>query len=289
MRPRSCLLLLLIVPALANGGQEEIAWRDGPDKPVYVVTENHYAEGFGPSGETAKFRDLLAIEIYSQELRAEGQGAAYNVGERLALFVGGERRGAVQIKKVVGLQCDSSAALVTAGPAVHLAKGTMALATNAGKVRAHKSDRRLADVAEQNVARRLALDAFVKHGLALKTTTGIKVDRLAVTRIDESAIRFLIGSLSIKTKDAKHRVFLIGRLDNSGPATTELERYHATTDLVEGTDGENVRFVDQLDMDGDGSDEIVIEVTGYESEGFEIYRRSHDTWSKVGEGGQGGC
>lgn len=204
-------------------------------------------------------------------------------------FAGGQRRGDVEIKKVVGLQCDSSAAVVSAGPAVHLAKGFMALATNAGKVRAHKSDQRMANATEQNVARRLALDVFVKHGVALKTATIIKVDRLAVTRIDDIAIRFLIGSLSIKTKDARHRVFLIGKLDGAGAATVELERYHATTDLVEGTDDENVRFVDQLDMDGDGSDEIVLEITGYESEGFEIYRRSHDTWSKVAEGGQGGC
>jgi hypothetical protein len=47
--------------------------------------------------------------------------------------------------------------------------------------------------------------------------------------------------------------------------------------------------VDQLDLDGDGFDEIVIEVTGYENEKFAIYHRGDGSWTQVHLGGQGGC
>ena len=75
----------------------------------------------------------------------------------------------------------------------------------------------------------------------------------------------------------------------SSEATTELARYHKTTDIEDGKDGQDVRFVDQLDLDGDGTDEIVVEVTGYESEAFLIYKRISGLWRRVHVGGQSGC
>lgn len=55
MNQRYGLFLLLVVPTFANSDRGKAAWR-GPDKPVYVVTENHYAEGFTPEGNTARFQ-----------------------------------------------------------------------------------------------------------------------------------------------------------------------------------------------------------------------------------------
>ncbi len=280
-------LLLLVVPFLADADKGKPAWH-GPARPVYVVTQNHYAEGFGPDGDTARFGDLIAIEIYNPKPRPAEKDAVYNIGERLALFVGGERRGDVRIKKVMPLQCDSSAALVSANPSVHLAKDTMALATNAEKVGTHANSRRQANAEEQNYARQLAMREFQKHGLPEEFAKRIKIDQLVVTKVDQSENKSLIGYLYIKTKSAIHEVFLIGKLDDSG-ATTELARYHKTTDLADGMDSRDVHFVDQLDLDGDGTDEIVLEVTGYESEEFQIYRRQNGIWSPVHVGGQGGC
>jgi hypothetical protein len=113
-------------------------------------------------------------------------------------------------------------------------------------------------------------------------------DRLIVTKVDGTKTEFLIGSLSLVTKGSRHEVFLIGKIATS-EATTELARYHKTTDLEDGKDSEDVRFVDQLDLDGDGTDEIVVEMTGYESEEFGIYRRRNGSWTQVHLGGQGGC
>ncbi len=285
--PRLGLLLLLIAPAFANTEKSQVAW-DGPDKPVYVVTGNHYAEGFTPEGDTARFGDLIAIEIFNPQIRRKDGDPVYNVGEHLALFMGGQRRGDVSIKKVMPLQCDSSAALVSAPPSVHLAKNGMALATNAAKIRPHPNSQHQVDAGEQKYAKQLAMNEFRKHGLPDVLANAIQADQLIVTRVDESDSKFVIGSLYVATKNARHEVFLIGKIDGSG-ATAELARYHKTTDLEDGKDSENVRFVDQLDLDGDGTDEIVVEVTGYENEEFGIYRRQGGSWTQVHVGGQGGC
>jgi hypothetical protein len=287
MKRRYGLFLCLIVPLLANADKGKVAWQ-GADKPVYVVTQNHYAEGFTPEGDTAKFGDLIAIEIFNPKARPAEEGAVYKVGEHLALFVGGQRTGDVRINKVMPLQCDSSAALVSANPSVHLAKDAMALATNAANIRPHGNIQRQADAGEQKSAVNLAMNAFRKHGVPEELAKSIKVDQLIVTKVDDSGNMFVIGSLYVEAKGVRHEVFLIGKLDSSG-ATTELARYHKTTDLEDGTDSADVRFVDQLDLNGDGTDEIVLELRGYESEEFGIYTRRNGSWSQVHVGGQGGC
>lgn len=284
---RHCVFLLLIFPIFAVADKTKPAWT-GPDRSVYVITQNHYAEGYTPEGDTAKFGDLIAIEIFNPRGPKAEENPVYKIGEHIALFVGGQRQGDVRIKKVMPLQCDSSAALVSTDPAFHLAKNTMALASSSTQIRPHPNSQLPASEAERNYARQLAMTEFTKHALPATLAKNIKIDTLIVTKFDGSGSEFLVGSLSLVTKSAGHDVFLIAKVAESG-ATTEFARYHKTTDLEDGEDSEGVRFVDQLDLDGDGLDEIVVEVTGYESEEFAIYHRNNGSWAKVHVGGQGGC
>ena len=284
---RYCVLLLLIFPLFAIADKTNPTWR-GPERSVYVVTQNHYAEGFTPEGDTTKFGDLIAIEIFNPRGPKAEEKPIYKVGEHIALFVGGQQQGDVRIQKVMPLQCDSSAALVSIGPAFRLPKDTMALASNSDKIRPHSNAQHLASELESNYARQLAMDEFRKHALPTTLAKNIKIDKLVVTKLDGTDSEFLVGSLSLVTKSARHDVFLIAKIVESS-ATAEFARYHKTTDLEDGKDSEDVLLVDQLDLDGDGFDEIVVEVTGYENEEFAIYHRSNGSWAQVHLGGQGGC
>jgi hypothetical protein len=286
MNRRYCFLLSLLIPLSANADKGRAAWQ-GPDKSVYVVTQNHYAEGFTPEGDTPKFDDLIAVQIFNREALPAGS-APYKVGEHLVLFVGGQRQGDVTIKKVMPFQCNSSAAVVTADPSVHLAKDAMALATNAENVRPHGNNQRKPNDAELAHAKRLAMNEFLKHGVPAEFSKSLKIDRAIVMRVDETAGEWLVGSLFVEVEGARHEIFLVAMMASSG-ATMELARYHKTMDIEDGKDAEDVRFVDQLDLDGDGTDEIVVEVSGYESEAFVIYKRISGLWRRVHVGGQGGC
>jgi hypothetical protein len=281
------LFMFLIAFSVAHAERSRAVWQ-GPDRAVYVVTRNHYAEGFNGGAKTPRFGDLIVIEIYSPMAGRSGESAVYKVGERIALFEGGQRGGSVQIEKVMPLQCDSSAALVSAGPSLHLAKDAMALATNSERIRPHSNFQRQASAIEQGYAKELARNEFQKRGVPKGVAREIQADHLVVTRVDGSEDWFLIGLLYAESEAARHEVFLIGKLGSSG-ATTELARYHKTTDLEDGKDSANVRFVDQLDLDNDGTDEIVVEVTGYENEEFGIYSRRNGSWKLVHVGGRGGC
>lgn len=280
------LSVLLVLPILVNAGKAKETWQ-GPNGPVYVITHNHYAEGFTPNGETARFGDLLAIEIFNPKNHAAND-SSYKIGEGLAMFTGGQKVGSVKIRKVVHLQCDSSAALVSEDNSSHLTKDEMAIASNAGTIHIHQNAQRKVDSGEIRVAQQFAMNEFRKHGVPEGLLSKIKVGRLVATKLDDTGSDYLVGDLSLVSKSVRHEVFLIGKL-GSADGTSELSRYHKTTDLVEGTDSEAVRFVDQLDFNGVGTDEIVVEVTGYENEEFQIYSRQNGTWKRVHVGGQGGC
>jgi hypothetical protein len=287
MSLRNYSFMLFVVAAFGYSTKDKAVW-EGPDQPVYVVTQNHYAEGFTPDGDTPRFGDLLAIEIYNPKPRPADQDAVYNVGEHLALFVGGQKTGDLRVNKVMPMQCDSSAAAVSAGPSVRLGKDDMALATNALRIRPHTNSQRQANTNEIEVARNLSMSEFRKYGVPESWVSKIKADHLVVTNLDDSGSDFVIGLFLLETKSAWHQVFLVGKIGDSG-ATVEMARHHKTEDKEYGTDREGDRFVDQLDLDGDGTDEIVVEVTGYESEEFRIYKRYNGSWHQVHVGGQGGC
>jgi hypothetical protein len=98
----------------------------------------------------------------------------------------------------------------------------------------------------------------------------------------------MIGSFSIKANRALHRAFLITGTAGD-QVSIELVLYNHSTDLEDGKDSQSFRFVDQLDLDGDGIDELVVETIGYESEGFAIYKRQAGAWREVWIGGGAGC
>lgn len=287
MKRLTSLSAILLIPCIIVANKAKPSWQ-GPDKPVYVVTKNHYAEGFGPDGETARFTDLIAIEIYNPKPGPADQDATYNIGEQIGLFLGGERQGAVKVEKVLGLQCDSSAAIVSTNAQVKWEKDAMGLATNASGISGHVNAQQPANENEKAVAKHLAMNEFRKHGVPEGLAKAIQLEQSIVTKLDGTDTQALIAYAFIKTKTAIHDVFLIVKLDGDA-ASTEFARYHLTKDVEDGMDGEGYRFVDQLDLDRDGTDEIVIEETGYESEEFRILKRVNGSWVRVHIGGQGGC
>lgn len=259
---------------------------NGPSQPVYIVTQNHYAEGFGNDGPTAKFSDLVMIEIYHP--KGQSGSGVYTIGQRYPLFQGGQRTGNVRIEKIAPLQCDGSAAIVSLDQGTRLQAGGFGLSANIEGIRTHANPQRKPNPAERAAAIRAAAREFRKRGVPEASIPSMRASHLIATAVSPGGQSFLIGDLSIKTSKALYSLFLAARMNGSS-AIAELASYHEQLDLEDGKDAQSARFVDQLDLDGDGVDEIVVELIGYESEGFLIYKRVGGAWKSVWSGGQSGC
>jgi hypothetical protein len=224
------------------------------------------------------------IEIFKPSGKS-GSDGAYELGQRYKLYSGGENVGQVKVERIVPLQCDSSAALVSVDGSFRFSKNTIALATNAGAVRTHANMKRPGDDSQRSTMMRLAALELRKRGVIPPPAAAFAIDDLVATAVDGSGAETLIGSLSILLKGARHQVFLIV----GSQSRIEMSRYHRTNDVDDGKDSQNMRFADQIDLDGDGTDEVVVEVTGYENEEFWIYKHQGGFWARVWVGGKGGC
>jgi hypothetical protein len=278
------LLALLFLAVFLLFGQHPAARWNGPDQPVYVVTHNHYAGVFAPdTSGTPLLGQLLMIEIFHPSGRRNLE-APYKIGDSYSLFTGGEPIGQVRVKKIAPLQCNSLTAIIDEDSSIRVLDSAMALATNSKNIRTHSNLQLDPNPEERLKAIRLAMMEFRKHGL----TQSVALERLISTTVDTDGEKILAGSFTLVTNRAKHRLFLIAGIV-SDQAVKELAIYNKSTDLEDGKDSQTFRFVDQLDLDGDGIDELVVETIGYESEGFAIYKRQGGTWRQVWAGGGGAC
>jgi hypothetical protein len=281
LRTRIGPLLLITINLFSQTAQ----W-NGPNQSLYVVTRNHYAGVFPPDNSgTLLLGELIMIEIFHPPGRRNPE-APYRVGANYAVFSGGEQTGQAIVKKIAPLQCNSTAAIVAAN-STPFSDTTMALATNATGIQSRPNRQRDPGPQERLQAIRLAMTEFRKHGVPQALASEVKLERLIATQIDTSGTKILSGSLTVKTNKAEHRVFLVVGMVGDN-AITELAVYNRSTD-EDGKDSQLFRFVDQLDLDADGVDELVVETMGYETEAFLIYKRQSGAWKQVWVGGGAGC
>ena len=252
------------------------------DQPVFVVTHNHFAQGNEP--DSAKIGDLLMIEIIPAANNSEGL-EDYEMGKDYQLFKGGESQGSVRIKRIVGLQCDSHAAVVKPGLSVKIPKDGFALATRSKTVKSHPAHVSVLSAEEKQKVLKLVAAEFKKRKVKVESLSKIRTENLKKIQLESDAFQSIVGNFYLKTGETLDGLFLILEPEGGTFRPTLLHYHHNDSD--EGFEDET--FADQIDLGGDGKDEIVTQVEGYESEAFFVYERTEKGWKKIWEGGGGGC
>jgi hypothetical protein len=260
-----------------------------PNEPVYVFMPNRSADGGGPPN--VRFGDFVMFQIYppssSGEERRPDATTIYQKGKRVSAYVDGEQRGEVRIEEIRDYHCNSSVALVV--PSLgRISKTTIGLATNASGVVSRSPGRRNATPPERAMAIRLANQELRRNGASASLVSGIKETSLVVIEVDDSKQKTLVGSFYVQGAKERHDVFLIASI-NGTTLSPEYSRYGETTDLDDFKDHEYISLFDHLDLNRDGTDEIVLGIGGYESEMYEIYSRKAGKWEMVSMSEQAGC
>jgi hypothetical protein len=169
------------------------------------------------------------------------------------------------------------------------------LATNSSFLgRKQRSSRRPATDSEQEIALELAKKAFQQNGVPDALLHQKIVSNLTAVDLDGDSNYELIGSFKTAKKtrvDLQHHLFMIIKPQH-GIYRGEFIWYHNP----QGSNISNLddayhskKFIDLLDLDGEGIAEVILEEEYYEGNSYSIYKKQGNKWEIIYSGGGGGA
>jgi hypothetical protein len=248
-------------------------------EPIVILRGKTYAqppvsEGDGPDN----------VEVAAKRFIGE----YFKPGREFRVLFGGGEDGRVRVVKYEEPGCVGMTAEASVQTSARLGGEVQALATDSRTIGAGPSSRRVPTEAERAAALQFARAAFARNGATPALVRKMEVFNLTAADLDGDGNDELVGSFRIEnntdqTFDA-HTLFMIFETARLGlrPALT----WHHRGGEAEYADR---RFVDHVDLDGDGVSEVIAEGHYYESNDYFIYKRQQGRWRSVYQGGGGGC
>lgn len=217
----------------------------------------------------------------------------YRPGTGYDLIFGGARVGKAIIKSNdPSAECGKNLAEITLSPAKTNIKGlVMALATNLSLKESGPGLRRMPTTEERAEIEKLVRNRFVKEGVARAELKELRYQNLTAVDVNGDGKAELVGSYWIAPK-ADERDLLFFITDGSGGSYSfgysEFARVKPD-DLMSGNvkdmDGGLVHelYIDEVDIDGDGTAEIFTLQQAFEGNNFLVYKRNGEKWDRVFE------
>jgi len=286
---------------------------------AFLIVTSYWASTFGQGSETPKEeRILFAVRAPQKGMTAEAfvldpiaringatlaaplpegkdPGAAsvnfekiyFRPGATYPLLFGGSELGSITVEKAESISCESETATAKVSSPPPPGLDALAVTTLEG-VRTHDNWRHVATEEQRTEFVSLANDYLKAHGAETFTLDRLRIPSLRATRLKPGGPDVLIGNVALAEKNTVYDLFLVIQFEPEKTQTL-ISSFHVSNDLEDGKDRQQEKFLDQLDLDGDGTDEIVTISGYYESWDYAIYREQNGEWKLAYKGGGGGC
>lgn len=281
---RSSLLALvaalLVSPSVVRVEAQRRPPAQTPVRLVFVVG--------GEAGSREVSLDALAVVAggrlrapYAEQETDPAQKFAaehMRAGQKYRLTFGGGDAGTVTISES-GEGCNNVHAKGTAETSVTLGGRVMALATDAESFGRPAPARRAPTPAEREAALRLARETYRARRTPAALLASMGVRNLTATDIDGDGRFELVGSFEVVRGQARRDLFLVAAPGARGFRAdfVHFQSYRTPPEgYVYASD-----FVDQLDLDGDGTGEVVTMDGGFDGYGYTVYQKKRGRWRRV--------
>jgi len=256
--------------------------RNPPPRPVLVAVVSGEGEGEMNMDavvmiEAGKFK--APFDENSEAAQQEFAREYFKPGREYRLTFGGGEVGTATVQKFA-TGCNNIHASVAVESFAKIRGQVKALATNSDSLGKRTSARRAPSDSERAAVMDLVKKIYTLHGVSGSQYRSLKVTNLAATDLDGDGRYEMIGSfaLALKTK-AERDLFLIAEAQGAG-MRAGLAKFQAYQPPAEGFLS-SIDFVDQLDLDGDGTGEVFAVQGGFDAYGYLIFKRSGDRWRQV--------
>jgi len=212
----------------------------------------------------------------------------YAQGTTMFLWQSGQARGKLRLG---GLEpnCDSATTFhVTpiGETSFDKSRGAIALSQDIGP--GHPNYVESATEGERALFARVSQKALSESHTSITPKTPMKIHHLIRTRASATGSPLLVGSISFLQKKTEYWLFVILE-QRDGEWRAAITKVHTVKDLEDRTDAQEEEYLDQLDIDGDGIDEIFTESNYYEAYSLAAYGLRGGVWNNIYESGVGGC
>jgi hypothetical protein len=283
--PRLLLALLLVSSVLMvsapREGNSAAATAAQPRKGVVVFSVS--AESGTGSMDAVVIVDGKQLRApYSDEQKDRQKSFAneyFAPGKVYRLIFGGGENGSVTVKKW-SEGCNNVHAEVTPATTARLGGKVMALATNSESLGKRASARRAPTDAERAAVMTLMKSVYSQQRTPASLIPSIKVTNVTATDLDGDGKYEMIGSFTLASKNKFERdLFLIGHQQGAA-MRADFVKFQAYQPPPE-TFLSSIDFIDQLDLDGDGTGEVFATQGGFDGYGLLIFRKVNGRWRQV--------
>ena len=245
--------------------------------------------------EGGQFKPTIAGDSDPAEVTRFSK-AYYGKGQKYRVLFGGAGAGTLTVQKSnQGEECSGSSADVVVQSKARFNRNVMALATDSDTLGGAKGTRRPPTPAERAALMPLVRAAFKEKGTPAALLPSLMTVNLTALDLNEDGKAELVGSFvarKLKGGDAaRYALFLFAEPEGDSYRTTVLQYDRITdADIMSGADLTAIengvyleRLVDAVDLDGDGAREVVTVKSGFEGDGYFIYRKQGGKWAQVYE------
>jgi hypothetical protein len=200
-------------------------------------------------------------------------------GKVYRLIFGGGEAGSVTVKKW-SEGCNNIHAEVTPATTARLGGKVMALATNSETLGKRASARRAPTDAERAAVMTLMKSIYAQHRTPAGLIAAIKVTNITATDLNGDGNYEIIASFTSAAKNKFERdLFLIAHQQGTA-MRADFAKFQAYQPPPE-TFLSSIDFIDQLDLDGDGTGEVFATQGGFDGYGLLIFKKVGGRWRQV--------
>ena len=249
--------------------------------------------------EGGQFKNPVAGDSDEDEIKRFAD-AYYAKGRKYRLLFGGGEAGSLTITQTEREECFRTGVGVNLQTQAKLNRNVMAVATNSDSL-GGKNTRRSPTAAERAAVLPLARAAYRQNKVPVSLLNTMTTVNLTALDLDGDGRAELVGTFVVKKKrrpQARDPLFLIAVPEGDGyrTAVANYARY-TDKDIMGGGSLDAVgesgiyteRLLDGLDLDGDGTSELVTITDGFEGVHYLIYKRQNAKWNQVYEFGNYRC
>jgi len=203
----------------------------------------------------------------------------FAAGRAYRLIFGGGEAGSVKVTKW-SEGCNSVHAAVGLSTSVTLGGPVRALATNSDSLGKRASARRAPTDAERAAVMTLVKNIYRQNRTPANLIAALKVTNLTATDLDGDGKYEFIGSFTSAAKNKFERdLFLIAKSQGAG-MRADFAKFQTYQPPPE-TFLHSIDFVDQLDLDGNGTGEVFAIQGGFDGYGYLIFKKVAGRWREL--------